>query len=600
MLKSETLNAGNGHALVRFNEETVRRFSPDTSYISISIRRISLRKGRINLAKFGPYLFGVLGQTNFDAQTKLAGVFSPAVEDALMAGASTQMGSQVGAPTYGEEYEAEPPSYGDDGDEGLPAPPPPIMAESFRRLDRVLLIDKQLTPRLVFRGEGPMQIGFGGILQKDYLADTFGVLEAVVKSPVAQFVSSTAPAIGQLTTALDVASTVHSAFQRLSDRKGVERLAMLDLNLRSLFDETGLPRAGKYALIAKDDVPAGLSVDLQTGEIRTHRGGEYDDAPYVVFELRCEDTRPDWGSVPEVNSAWRTLEHQVMTGETHGALEAFRRAVYLSPDLVPADSERIFKAARRKLGPLLSGAESFGLVGRLGTVAQALKQTYDQIKSAPSVTNLRDEWARFHRCHTIMRINEGGFVDHPDDPGGATNMGVTQATYDAWRIRKHQPTRSVRDIEEVEVQQIYYEGYWRAGHCHKMPDDASALVLFDACVNHGHKPGMTFIQRGAGLPSSAVDGVYGSQTQAAIARTDPGLLVRRALDARWAFFERIMERNPGLESFRHGWRNRVDRMRQIAFQWTTGQESIGADLALLMPGQLAAPVFEDDKGESTI
>ena len=590
MPTSDLLTYGNGHALVRFNAGDTVRFSPDASYISIAIRRISLRKGRINLAKFGPYLFGVLGQTNFDAQTKLAGVFSPAVEDALMAGGSTQMGSQVGAaaPSYppgaAPAYE---PSFEDGGD----MPPPPMRAESFRRLDRVLLIDKQLTPRLVFRGEGPLQLGFGGILQKDYLADTFGVLEAVVKSPVAQFVSSTNSAIGQASNILDVATTVHRAFQRLADRNGVERLALLDLDIRTLFDETGLPRAGNYALIAKEDAPAGMRVNPQTGEIQTNNGRDYDDAPYVVFELRCEETRPDWGSVPEVNSAWRTLEHQVMTGETQGALEAFRRAVYLCPDLVPADSERLFKAARRKLGPLLNNAESFSFAGRLGSVAQALKQTYDQIKDAPVVNEVRDEWARFHRCHNIMRINEGGFVDHPDDPGGATNMGVTQRTYDEWRGRNHRPLRSVRDIEEVEVQQIYYEGYWRAGHCHKMPDDASALVLFDACVNHGHRPAMTFIQRGAGIPSAAVDGVYGPQTAAAVRATDPGLLVRRALDARWAYFERIMERNPRLESFRRGWRNRVDTMRRIAFQWASGQESAADGLGPLMGRDIAAPIF---------
>lgn len=591
MPMSDLLTYGNGHALVRFNEPAPRRFSPDTSYISIAIRRISLRKGRINLAKFGPYLFGVLGQTNFDAQTKLAGVFSPAVEDALMAGASTQIGSQVGAPIYGDSAPVM-----DEAD--LDVPPPPIQAESFRRLDRVLLIDKQLTPRLVYRGEGPLQLGFGGVVQKDYLADTFGVLEAVVKSPVAQFVSSTNPAIGQAANMLDVATTVHRAFNRLADRNGVERLALLDLDIRTLFDETGLPRAGSYALIAREDVPAGMSVDRQTGQILTSRGNDYDDAPYVVFDLRCEDTRPDWGSVPEVNSAWRTLENQVMTGETQGALEAFRRAVYLCPDLVPADSERLFKAARRKLGPLLNNAESFGFASRLGNVAQALKQTYNQIKEAPVVTEMRDEWARFHRCHQIMRVNEGGFVDHPDDPGGATNMGVTQRTYDEWRRRNHRPTRSVRDIEEVEVQQIYYEGYWRAGYCHKMPDDASALVLFDACVNHGHRPAMTFIQRGAGIPSASVDGIYGPQTDAAVRATDPPLLVRRALDARWAYFERIMERNPRLESFRRGWRNRVDLMRRISFQWATGQESINEGLEPLTPEEIAAPVFGGLTGEA--
>ena len=131
-----------------------------------------------------------------------------------------------------------------------------------------------------------------------------------------------------------------------------------------------------------------------------------------------------------------------------------------------------------------------------------------------------------------------------------------------------------------------------------MPDDASALVLFDACVNHGHRPAMTFIQRGAGIPSASVDGIYGPQTDAAVRATDPPLLVRRALDARWAYFERIMERNPRLESFRRGWRNRVDLMRRIAFQWASGQESINEGLEPLKAGEIAAPVFGGLTGEA--
>ncbi len=49
----------------------------------------------------------------------------------------------------------------------------------------------------------------------------------------------------------------------------------------------------------------------------------------------------------------------------------------------------------------------------------------------------------------IMRW-EGGYVDHPDDPGGRTNKGVTQKTYDAWRARQGMAARHVRSIEDEE------------------------------------------------------------------------------------------------------------------------------------------------------
>lgn len=79
---------------------------------------------------------------------------------------------------------------------------------------------------------------------------------------------------------------------------------------------------------------------------------------------------------------------------------------------------------------------------------------------------------------------EGGYSDHPDDPGGATNMGITQSTYDAWRSARGLPRRSVRDITRDEVAQIYRERYWQPTGCDGMPP-ALALMAFDCAVNQG-------------------------------------------------------------------------------------------------------------------
>ena len=60
---------------------------------------------------------------------------------------------------------------------------------------------------------------------------------------------------------------------------------------------------------------------------------------------------------------------------------------------------------------------------------------------------------------------EGGFVDHPADPGGRTNKGVTQRVYDAWRRRQGLPQRDVKLIEDGEVHTIYESGYWIPPRC---------------------------------------------------------------------------------------------------------------------------------------
>lgn len=80
---------------------------------------------------------------------------------------------------------------------------------------------------------------------------------------------------------------------------------------------------------------------------------------------------------------------------------------------------------------------------------------------------------------------EGGFVDHPHDPGGATNQGVTQATYDAHRARAGLPTRSVEFISKSEVESIYHDSYWLRAGCEQIAPPALALVVFDAAVNSG-------------------------------------------------------------------------------------------------------------------
>ncbi|DAA84915.1 TPA: hypothetical protein CPT87_07200 [Candidatus Gastranaerophilales bacterium HUM_5] len=79
---------------------------------------------------------------------------------------------------------------------------------------------------------------------------------------------------------------------------------------------------------------------------------------------------------------------------------------------------------------------------------------------------------------------EGGFVNDPDDKGGATNKGITQSTYNRYRKRKGLQLQTVRYITQQEVEDIYFNDYWLKSGCEKM-SKKFAVLCFDTAVNMG-------------------------------------------------------------------------------------------------------------------
>lgn len=79
---------------------------------------------------------------------------------------------------------------------------------------------------------------------------------------------------------------------------------------------------------------------------------------------------------------------------------------------------------------------------------------------------------------------EGGYVNNPYDKGGATNKGITQATYNNWLKANNRPVCDVKNITDSEVEQIYYKNYWLKAGCDKM-SPKFALLAFDTAVNMG-------------------------------------------------------------------------------------------------------------------
>ena len=164
---------------------------------------------------------------------------------------------------------------------------------------------------------------------------------------------------------------------------------------------------------------------------------------------------------------------------------------------------------------------------------------------------------RFEKSLPFVLRWEGGFVDHPDDPGGRTNKGVTQKVYDKWRAGQGLESRDVKLIEDSEVEAIYESGYWIPPRCDVLHDELD-LVQFDTAVNMGVGRAVRFLQTAL---DCGVDGDFGPKTEQAARGCDLGSTIIAYCDAREAFYRRLAERKPRLNVFLKGWMNRLNALR---------------------------------------
>ncbi len=153
---------------------------------------------------------------------------------------------------------------------------------------------------------------------------------------------------------------------------------------------------------------------------------------------------------------------------------------------------------------------------------------------------------------------EGGWAHHPDDPGGATNKGITLKTYERaiqTGLIPHPNKKLInglKTIKDEEVRTIYHALYWLKAGCFELPS-ALALMHFDAAVNHGVKRAVQFIQR---LSGAIVDGEWGPQTLQNV----------NAMNAKTALglYEKLRRHyyrsRPHFTVFGKGWLNRLARV----------------------------------------
>lgn len=151
---------------------------------------------------------------------------------------------------------------------------------------------------------------------------------------------------------------------------------------------------------------------------------------------------------------------------------------------------------------------------------------------------------------------EGGFVDDPDDRGGRTNKGVTQAVYDKWRAAHGHPQKDVLHISDDEVAAIYEQNYWLRAKCDRLRD-ALDMTQFDTAVNMGVRRATRILQMAVG---AEVDGAFGPATQAACDTCDLGTALIKYCEIRESLYRRFAKA-PGQAKFLRGWMNRLNDLR---------------------------------------
>lgn len=167
-------------------------------------------------------------------------------------------------------------------------------------------------------------------------------------------------------------------------------------------------------------------------------------------------------------------------------------------------------------------------------------------------------------CLAETLKHEGGWADHPKDPGGATMKGITIGTYRAWKGR--QVTKSeLRNISDAEVREIYRRQYWDKVGGDLLPDGFDQIA-FDGAVNSGVSRGARWLQAGLGMSGKDLDGIVGAKTIGR-ARTAPDgtVVIRRACAARMGFLGGL--RN--WKVFGRGWTRRVASIEATAIAMNT-------------------------------
>ncbi len=149
----------------------------------------------------------------------------------------------------------------------------------------------------------------------------------------------------------------------------------------------------------------------------------------------------------------------------------------------------------------------------------------------------------FDECLKMLLHHEGGYVNHPKDPGGETNLGVTKRVYEKWG-----GTKDMKDLTVEDVAPIYKKEYWDKCKCDDLESGVDWAV-FDWAVNSGTGRAAKAIQKICG---ASQDGAIGPKTLALIGTQNTEYVIEEFGKIRQDFYESLKT----FDTFGKGWTRR--------------------------------------------
>jgi lysozyme family protein len=164
---------------------------------------------------------------------------------------------------------------------------------------------------------------------------------------------------------------------------------------------------------------------------------------------------------------------------------------------------------------------------------------------------------------TLLRF-EGGFVDDPADPGGATNKGITLQTFEgcARRLLGIAPTlEALQDLTDAQARTIYKTLYWDKVRGDNIALQELANMVFDFYVNAGvnaSKLLQSILNAMGANPSLVIDGSIGPATLQSLQGMDQKVVYQHYKQGRIEYYYELVANHPSLTKFLQGWLKRVN------------------------------------------
>ena len=166
--------------------------------------------------------------------------------------------------------------------------------------------------------------------------------------------------------------------------------------------------------------------------------------------------------------------------------------------------------------------------------------------------------ANFFKSLEMVLKHEGGFVDHPEDPRGATNKGITHKTYSDFLGRPLEDVSELKNIPDEHVQKIYKNGYWDRVKADQLSSGVD-FCIFDWAVNSGPGRAAKALQKAVMVTQ---DGAIGPMTLAAVEEELPEEIIEKVTKEREEFYRSLRT----FDTFGKGWLRRNEETRDFALE----------------------------------